>query len=106
MRPDQLGKRPRGVTGDGHAMTPGGRVFVRAVLVDPQRRASVIGPLDVITPAWIGGAPTSLWRVRLADGRIAVVDPSMVTLRPIPAHLDLLRRQHAAMVRRHWVGEP
>lgn len=85
-------------------MDPKQRVYVRAVLVDPTRRAEVLRPLDVITPSWATGEPTNLWEVRLADGRVAVVDPSMVTLRPIPAQLAAAKARYDGTVRRHWVG--
>jgi hypothetical protein len=104
LRAEELGRDPTGSTADGFPMVTCGRVFVRAVLVDPTRRATVIRALERRTPGWASGEPTSLWEVRLADGRVCVVDPALVTVRPIAAHLDALRQRHKVRLAKHWLG--
>lgn len=103
-RAHELGLGATGLTADGFPMAEVPRVFVRGVLVDPTRRARVIRALELRTPAWLSGEPTSLWEVELADGRVAVVDPGMVTVRPIEAHLEALRRRHQVRLAKYWLG--
>lgn len=103
-RADELGLGPTGVTADGFPMRAVPRVFVRAVLVDPTRRGRVIRALERRTPAWLSGEPTSLWEVELADGRVALVDPGMVTVRPVEAHLAAMGERFRGRERKLWVG--
>jgi hypothetical protein len=104
LRASELGADPAGRTADGVPMAVCARVFVRAVLVDPTRRATVLRALERRTPGWASGEPTSLWEVRLADGRVCVVDPALVTVRPIAAHLDALRHRHKVRLAKYWLG--
>jgi hypothetical protein len=89
---------PPGVTIDGHRLAAGDRVFVRAVLVDPRTPAVVVRHLPGRqTTAWATGDKTSLWVVRLGDGRAAVIDPSLACVGPLDRQLNLM---HLAWMKR------
>jgi hypothetical protein len=89
---------PPGLTIDGELVAAGMRLHVRAVLVDPRVPATVVRPIpNRPTTAWATGRHTSLWVVRFADGREAVIDPSLACVGPIDRQLNLL---HLAMLKR------
>lgn len=101
MPPSRPDRPPRpSLTLDRHLVAPGDRLFVRAVLADPHRRAVVVRPFGIETVGWASGERVELWVVRLADGSQAVVDPTLTSLRPIePMLASLAERARARELR-------